>query len=685
MTAFDHSSNDDFGWSVSLDNLFLAVGAPSKKVNGNPEQQALTCNGPPTNGTFTIQFRGYTSQTIKYNSTVQDILNAILGPYGNTSNIHPLPAIKVEAIGVWEEKGDFFCKKHGNKVLITFLTPDGGLSTKTFTRSDVEMLEVVNSMTNGSVSVSEIRKGTRSLSGSTFDYKNVTGQQSGSVYLFKRNIACEFCSYSWDLVKKFTTIDGLKFPVDSANFGWSVTTKPATDNVNQVLVVGSPGSNHAAGSVYIFRGHNESWNFENILTNSVWEPSKKGDKFGYVVNMEGDTILIGAPGYKAEQGIVYVFRQGTLEMGFLSSQAIHGPDELQPGDNFGHSVSLSGNNVVICAPNKDDDVIYGRTKDYQTMKDVGACYVYSRKNESCDFKYLQKLIGSNLKPRDRFGLSTSISGLRIAVGQLEDFHGDLVPPRPVQVLTIYCSTNPCRENLGSTFRLSWRDMSKVTTSLPISASANRLKASLQKDLDIGDVSVSKTERSVYDGGYTWYITFNSFGVYSKPTNKIPTLKCDVSEVTGTNPACSVVIKHDTPKNIRSKVHLFKYTNNIWTEQSFLFPSNPQKQDKYGTTVAIDGDFAIVGAPNRALLNVNSGSAMAHDISFLDFQFESSSYTIKEGSPLSIEFSRSSRLDEARIISFRSIDKNAELSLQNKLSRSYIIYDHPNYFHLKNFD
>ena len=90
------------------------------------------------------------------------------------------------------------------------------------------------------------------------------------------------------------------------------------------------------------------------------------------------------------------------------------------------------------------------------------------------------------------------------------------------------------------------------------------------------------------------ITFDSYKQYFKDGNRIPKFHCEVSQ--------------------RSRLFAFDESTNEWTEQSSLFPGTPQRQDLIGASVAIHSNYAVVGAPNRDL--INSGAAILIDTSFL---------------------------------------------------------------------
>lgn len=559
----DGDSNDNFGHSVSLSDSYVAIGAPNKEVYGVYEQQTILCQSKAVNGTFSIAFRGYRSDPIPFNATAQQIDSAIRGVYRNSSNIHSMPEFSLEGSEHWDKTNTDpvpgFCTSTGNNLTITFTTPDGsGLSTMEDVSGDIESLVIDNSeLILGQVTMIESRKGTRILSGETKKQDSITtlGMQSGSVYVFRRSKQCEFCPYVWKERIKLTSLNGFDHPQYSAMFGWSTSIAPDPESKQKLLAIGSPGFNNASGKVYTFKGQNHEWNYEYSLSSSLWNDVAPGASFGYSMAMDSNTLLVGSPGHNNKRGSVYVFLRHIGRMGFLASQKISAPSEINEGDEFGHSLSLSEHRAVICAPNHNDTVESGlfKMKNSNAKEEVGSCYVYERQDVYKPFQFMQKLVPTNVRARNRFGYSCDISGDRIIVGQLEKFIE-----------------------------------------------------------------------------YDFYIKNNSL-------------------------------------DVRGRVHLFTYNNeSAWTEASYLFPYDPQSDDLFGSSVAIDKDNAVVGAPTRKLLGISSGCVSIFHLSFLNFYFPVSSYEVQEGESLPMLLKRRIYA-ENEIIGVKSIDKNLDSHSQRYIS------------------
>jgi hypothetical protein len=673
LLASDHNSHDAFGTSVSISHDFLLVGAPSKEVDGLPEQQRLTCNGPASGGFFSTEFRGFHSSPIPYDATLQEIQTIFVGIYGETSQLHSLPRLLLSSDSTWDGDSSGFCTGGERSIIVTFLTPDGGgISTVEHRSGNVEELTIHSEhLVGGTISLIETRAGTIAPMGKDLHNSHPTGKQAGSAYLFKRHVSCNYCNPIWTQVQKFTPLDGLDDPTEAAKFGWSTVLVPESEHGSMMIVVGSPGFNQESGKVYIFNDVQGSMVLFDTLTDQNWNhEGMKGGRFGSSIDANHDTILVGAPFHSNGKGAVYVFQRPETGQGFLASQAIYG-DDIEEGDRFGHSLSLSSNKAVLCAPYKSVEAIHFVRKRPKLAHQVGSCYVYSQRDQSSAFKLDQRLTPSNVLPGDHFGWSVSLSDSKILVGQVEEYSSKLAPPRPVQRIRTFCKTPPCNVDADSTFRLRWMNdkTSHLTPYLPPDVSTKRLREAIEQSLHSGQVTVSRSVLPDKDGGNSWHVTFDSFEPFFRDESQIPLLRCDASATSSL--VCDVHVENEVPLNIRSKTHLFDFdeASMEWTEQAFLFPTSTQRKDLLGTSVALDGHIAVAGAPNRELLNVNSGAAFVYDTGFTEYHFQHDSQSVTEGDSVDITVTRTSS-DRHQLVSFRTIDRNAENALQHYVNELY---------------
>lgn len=166
----------------------------------------------------------------------------------------------------------------------------------------------------------------------------------------------------------------------------------------------------------------------------VGNKGKAGDGFGNSVAVDGDFMVIGAPNHDSicltDDGAAYVYqRTATGEWEFLKelipqilqpivagelapSACLIEPSGIADGDHFGYSVAMSGDTVVVGAPN----AIAGECNIAVCVR-AGAVYVFERdKGGINNFGFAQELIASDKAEGDSFGSSVAIDGNRILIG-----------------------------------------------------------------------------------------------------------------------------------------------------------------------------------------------------------------------------------------------------------------------------
>jgi hypothetical protein len=159
------------------------------------------------------------------------------------------------------------------------------------------------------------------------------GLESGSAYVFIRD-----AGGTWTQQAKLTASDAEAGDM----FGLFVSVKGDT------AMVGASEADDQAGAGYVFeRDGGGRWNQQAKLTAA---DAAVGDGFG-PVSLDGDTAIIGALGDDdiggIDQGAAYVFTRGAG--GSWSQQAKLTAADAAGGERFGYGVSLDGDTVVIGA------------------------------------------------------------------------------------------------------------------------------------------------------------------------------------------------------------------------------------------------------------------------------------------------------------------------------------------------
>ena len=309
------------------------------------------------------------------------------------------------------------------------------------------------------------------------------------------------------------------------------------------------------GSAYIFKREGTTWTKEAKLTAS---DSALGNAFGYSVAINGDTVIIGAPGVIEWTGAAYIFtRTGTT---WTQQAKLIASDGLI-GDEFGFSVSINGDYALIGAS-------YGGTGW------SGSAYVFKRTGTS--WAQEAKLSASDGQPEDQYGWSVSISGDTAVVGSVYD---------DARTGSAYVYTRS-----GTT----WTDEKKLTASDPAIE-------------DAFGVSVSIDGNTIVVGA-GWKDTFIGAAYIYTRSGTTWTQEAKINASDGTNgnefgmavsiSGDKVVVGARFVTMWTGAAYIYSRTGTTWTEEARINASDGLYFDQFGWSVAIDGNYVIAGAPGE---------------------------------------------------------------------------------------
>jgi len=243
---------------------------------------------------------------------------------------------------------DYFgpCFLDGDTAIISSYTDDDkGLdsgSAYTFTRTGTNWIQEAKLLASDGAPYDYFGyyvalSGDTALIGAPYDDDN--GDISGSAYVFTR------AGTTWTQEAKLLAHDGAA----SDYFGIFVSIYGDT------ALIGAAGDDGLKGSAYVFIRTGTTWTEQAKL---VATDGAAGDQFGGYVSLYDDTALIGAlfdDDNGVDSGSAYVFtRTGTTwnqEAKLLASDG-------ETGEIFGNWVSLYGNTALIAAGYDDDNGIH---------------------------------------------------------------------------------------------------------------------------------------------------------------------------------------------------------------------------------------------------------------------------------------------------------------------------------------
>lgn len=164
------------------------------------------------------------------------------------------------------------------------------------------------------------------------------------------------------------------------------------------VVVGetnAPG--YAAGAVRVLRRSGTAWIEEAVL---VPDDGLPGDGFGTSVDIDGATIVVGAPGHDTG-GSVYVYTRAGFDW---TQRAVLSANDATSGDGLGSAVALAGDVLAAAAMGADVGV----------LADVGAVYVFE--GASASWSQQARLVEPGVTLASQFGFSLAAEANTLLVG-----------------------------------------------------------------------------------------------------------------------------------------------------------------------------------------------------------------------------------------------------------------------------
>jgi len=413
-------------------------------------------------------------------------------------------------------------------------------------------------------------------------------------------------------------------PIADGFFGTSTGVSGNT------LVVGAPGDSSGAtgvggnpadtsapgaGGVSVFARTGTAWSPQAYL-----KPSNTGagDNFGFAVAIAGDTIVVGAPledsaatgvdgdqsdNTAADAGAAYVFvRNGTT----WTQQAYLKASNSDAGANFGFAVAIVGDTIVIGAPT-EAGASSGVNGDQRGSgaPGSGAVYVFNRVGTTwVQSAYLK---ASNNRADIFFGGAVAISGTTIAVGAPSEqsasggVNGDQGDASLVNAGAAYA--------FGWT-GFVWRQEAYLKATTPVSnAGFGTTVAAAGNVVAVGSPTSSDAQGDVF--------TFarSSAGAWSAQAHLVAP-HADTSDLFGASVAASgdtiligaygesggsAGVGGDQTSNAKphsGAAYAFVRSGATWTLQAYLKASNPEVNDNFGSSVAIDRDTMVASATNE---------------------------------------------------------------------------------------
>lgn len=280
------------------------------------------------------------------------------------------------------------------------------------------------------------------------DQGDNSARASGAAYVFVRAEG-ETIWAQQAYIKASNTDSNDLFGSSIALAGDTLVVGACGEGSNATGVNGNEDDNSApsSGAAYVFARSGTTWTQQAYLKASNTD---QGDQFGWSVGAFGDTVAVGAlaeasnavsvngdqtDNSAAQSGAAYVFVRAPGTAAWDQQAYLKGA-HTEAEDNFGYSVGVSDDLIVIGAPNEDGGATGINGDQDNNMADAsGAAYVFVYVNNTWVQQAYTKAF--NTGARDFFGSSVALSGAMLLVGApgeaslhtgVRDFGGDDMAP-----------------------------------------------------------------------------------------------------------------------------------------------------------------------------------------------------------------------------------------------------------------
>jgi hypothetical protein len=442
------------------------------------------------------------------------------------------------------------------------------------TWTQVAKLTASNSAANDNLGIAVDLDGDTILAGAWL--KQALFAQQGAAYVFTRSVAG-----LWTQQAQITDIGGSA----SDWFGNRVALEGDT------AVIASPGDDVIfadRGSVQIYTRSGTTWTRRTALDPGLGGAS---DFFGSSVSIHNGTVAVGAPGNditaSGNEGAVYVFTGSgatwSLQQKLTRSGAI-------VGDSLGGAVAVRGDTIVCGIANYDG--IAG------TNQGIGIFFT----RNGTTWGASEIFMPNETQAQANFGSAVAMSDEFVAAGATNwsragaNFSGAAYAFRragglPAKTLTIAPPTPQDNANFG-----------------------NRM-ASDGVRIVVGALAEDGTAGADQGAAYVYKVQDESFVLEQKLLPSDP--------VAGLNFGAALAIDGNTiivgaPKDSQlgsgaGAAYVFTFNGLIWSQQAKLTASDGTAFDNFGTSVAVNGDRALIGSPNddivvSAVSQSSAGSA-----------------------------------------------------------------------------
>jgi hypothetical protein len=366
-----------------------------------------------------------------------------------------------------------------------------------------------------------------------------------------------------------------------------VTDGAAGDNYGAAVavsgdtaVVGAPetavSGKAATGVAYVFVRSSGVWKLQRKLT--AGNGAAAGDRFGSAVAVSGDTVVIGARYADTvgigNTGVAYVFVRSS---GVWNLQQKLTAVDAAFNDDFGWSVAVSGNTVLVGA----------RDRDTGAKADTGAAYVFVRSGASWAMQQILSVPEISAIAEDHFGESVAVSGNTALVGVPD---ADIVGSPNAGVAYAYTRSGVVWTAAPVLYAVgSFATADRFGESVSLSGNTAVIGASghdVGTDANAGAAYRFERVGGVWGAPGLWYAVDHASSDYFG------------AAVAVSGSSVAIGSPHHATATVPDAGGVYRFSTIFAISTPPLSAALAAPDDSFGSAVALSGDTVLVGAPWR---------------------------------------------------------------------------------------
>lgn len=302
------------------------------------------------------------------------------------------------------------------------------------------------------------------------------------------------------------------------------------------------------------------------------------DSFGGAVAISGKLVIVGAVGDDEEgsaAGHAYILKQGPHNLWTFDGDLL--PAELDAGDIFGQSVDIDAKSAIVGAPADDDG-----------GEDAGAVYLFTRRSNG--WTSAGKVLQFEPQAGAYFGDAVAISG-NSAIVAAPRWHQTGQVNSGAFTILVKARDGSWDWDIGS-----FGQQNDGTLGASVAMSGKIAVVGAPGEDSTGAAHLVALDQHGWNTAGTLHPTGSNAGEHF-----------GASVATDGKLIIVGAPDHIVATHVAGAAYVFRREGNSWIQEDILVRSAVTENTRFGSSVAISGKFAIVGAPGDSLSANAAGS------------------------------------------------------------------------------